>query len=696
MGKRRSRLSAKTGDKSFSKPRHSLRESTVDSKEDDDMFDEVDAYHNKKEDKFNADFIHLDGGETSDDDNDDDGIVYGREEVLGLEIPASSEDDDDDESKEDDENDAGDSDEDKIPKDDSESTSTASRSDDTEDNYDDEKPLDSILNWGGKKRGYYGGETVGLDSNHDMEDAYLEEQAAKEVQQARYGTMSEDDFFDSIIPLEGKTKPREEGDYDDDGIADIVDLESPTSMFLLEDGTTNKPIRNAFAQKNLDTLSLPEKLHILAQQSPEFIPLTQHFKSAAVELYRDNILVVAEQLLTQPNQASSVGTTALGKQYLRHKQMLLVSTMMNLCMYLLMKLDSDSSTTTNNIKDHPVIMRLNQLQDLADKLRSNVEEPLQLSEQLDSLTKAAALMRNGVIDTEVSDAYSYSSENEESVKDNTDTSSAAHEDEEEKQQEEATVSSASHQSEEESSPSVQDSQNALVEARYGVRIQDLDHDSSRRLRRSVPDTLDFGDDEVEMEHVHRARKTLSSTVNTISQREKSRTQKLGLNGNTSGDKEVDFNRHENEKLQAGIDLMEQMLGKASDDDEDMEDNGNIDIGNDSSGDDSFYKTVQEKSKARKDRKEATYKVLPKYPVMEEEIHGERAVGRMIMKNRGLVPHKAKINRNPRVKKREQYRQALIRRKGAVREVRNDESEKYGGELTGIKTNLSRSRKLGVR
>jgi U3 small nucleolar RNA-associated protein 3 len=73
--------------------------------------------------------------------------------------------------------------------------------------------------------------------------------------------------------------------------------------------------------------------------------------------------------------------------------------------------------------------------------------------------------------------------------------------------------------------------------------------------------------------------------------------------------------------------------------------------------------------------------------------GERAISRVIMKNRGLVAHKSKINSNPRVKKREQYRKALIRRKGAVREVRNDEGHKYGGEGTGIKSGISRSRKL---
>jgi len=49
-----------------------------------------------------------------------------------------------------------------------------------------------------------------------------------------------------------------------------------------------------------------------------------------------------------------------------------------------------------------------------------------------------------------------------------------------------------------------------------------------------------------------------------------------------------------------------------------------------------------------------------------------------------------------VKKREDYRKALIRRKGAVREIRTDEGHVYGGEATGIKSGISRSRKLGSR
>ncbi|KAE9108157.1 hypothetical protein PF010_g12020 [Phytophthora fragariae] len=73
--------------------------------------------------------------------------------------------------------------------------------------------------------------------------------------------------------------------------------------------------------------------------------------------------------------------------------------------------------------------------------------------------------------------------------------------------------------------------------------------------------------------------------------------------------------------------------------------------------------------------------------------GKRSASYQIMKNKGLKAHKSKLNRNPRVKKRLQYRKAVIRRKGQVRDVRVGEAGKYGGETTGIKSNLTRSRKI---
>jgi U3 small nucleolar RNA-associated protein 3 len=66
-----------------------------------------------------------------------------------------------------------------------------------------------------------------------------------------------------------------------------------------------------------------------------------------------------------------------------------------------------------------------------------------------------------------------------------------------------------------------------------------------------------------------------------------------------------------------------------------------------------------------------------------------------MTNRGLVPHRKKSNRNPRVKKREAFAKAVIARKGQVQDIKSGSATNYGGELTGIKANLSRSRKIGT-
>jgi hypothetical protein len=123
-------------------------------------------------------------------------------------------------------------------------------------------------------------------------------------------------------------------------------------------------------------------------------------------------------------------------------------------------------------------------------------------------------------------------------------------------------------------------------------------------------------------------------------------------------------------------------------------------------------------------------------VKELDDGAKRATPYQIIKNRGLVAHKSKINRNPRVKKREQFRKATIRRKGQVdfifmvlqyhyfsffislssppprtdptqpgyffnanhsnqvRDIRDSaEGANYQGEATGIRTGVSRSRKI---
>ena len=66
----------------------------------------------------------------------------------------------------------------------------------------------------------------------------------------------------------------------------------------------------------------------------------------------------------------------------------------------------------------------------------------------------------------------------------------------------------------------------------------------------------------------------------------------------------------------------------------------------------------------------------------------------ILANKGLTPHRKKENRNPRVKKRLRYEKAM-KKLSSFRRVVVDKSAvgAYGGELTGIKANLTRSVKF---
>jgi len=114
--------------------------------------------------------------------------------------------------------------------------------------------------------------------------------------------------------------------------------------------------------------------------------------------------------------------------------------------------------------------------------------------------------------------------------------------------------------------------------------------------------------------------------------------------------------------------------------------------------DPLYEEVVASKAKRKAEKAALYAVEPRYGAMEDELTAgalgegdKRGINHDILKNRGLTAYKSKLNRNPRVKKREAYRKAVIKRKGQVRDVRASEAGSYGGETTGINAKVVRVR-----
>ncbi|KAF1841011.1 Sas10/Utp3 family protein [Cucurbitaria berberidis CBS 394.84] len=127
--------------------------------------------------------------------------------------------------------------------------------------------------------------------------------------------------------------------------------------------------------------------------------------------------------------------------------------------------------------------------------------------------------------------------------------------------------------------------------------------------------------------------------------------------------------------------------------------------NDLEDEDGYYDMVAARSNAKKQTKldrAAAYALAAQQgaQVIEEEIIGDdgrRMISYQIEKNKGLTPHRKKSVRNPRVKKKEQYKEKQkklksmkpVFDKGAAAKG----SANYGGELTGIKSGLVRSRKL---
>ncbi|NXP24134.1 SAS10 protein, partial [Scytalopus superciliaris] len=106
----------------------------------------------------------------------------------------------------------------------------------------------------------------------------------------------------------------------------------------------------------------------------------------------------------------------------------------------------------------------------------------------------------------------------------------------------------------------------------------------------------------------------------------------------------------------------------------------------------YYKMMEEKL-ALKRKRTGSRDVLEEEAMSEDEDPSKkRGVTYQMIKNKGLTPKRRKIDRNPRVKHREKFRRAKIRRKGQVREVRR-ELHRYAGEPSGIRAGVKKGRKL---
>jgi U3 small nucleolar RNA-associated protein 3 len=119
--------------------------------------------------------------------------------------------------------------------------------------------------------------------------------------------------------------------------------------------------------------------------------------------------------------------------------------------------------------------------------------------------------------------------------------------------------------------------------------------------------------------------------------------------------------------------------------------------NEQNSDQEYYNAIKAQTEAAKRekkqvRQEAHDQLLEPMELDEELGEGDkRKATYKILANRGLTPYRKKENRNPRVKKKIKYENAL-KKIGSVKRLVVDKSKvgKYHGEVTGIKANLARS------
>jgi U3 small nucleolar RNA-associated protein 3 len=146
-------------------------------------------------------------------------------------------------------------------------------------------------------------------------------------------------------------------------------------------------------------------------------------------------------------------------------------------------------------------------------------------------------------------------------------------------------------------------------------------------------------------------------------------------------------------------MLKLLKNKNGDDDDEQEDHFEANkINNDFTPDEAMAIQLigarKKKSKVDEDTEsEAEDEELEHHDVsQEEDDEKRRSITYEMSKNKGLMPKRSKLQRNPRVKHRVKYEKAKIRRKGQVREVRT-EVKKYAGEMSGINKRVKKGIKL---
>ncbi|APA07745.1 hypothetical protein sscle_03g025150 [Sclerotinia sclerotiorum 1980 UF-70] len=502
--------------------------------------------------------------------------------------------------------------------------------------------------WGSSKRDYYDADNIETEA-----DALEEETEAKRLQQKKLQKMSEADFgFDENEWL-GEGGDDEEGDVVTEVLKDVE---------ITED------------------MSPEERLRILQTRYPEFEFLANEFVA---------LQPVLQDLQKEVDGMSEDAIEAMPIPVVKART--LAAYMAALSMYF--------AILTSPVKD--------------GKVQGKTIDPLELRDHavMDSLLQCRELWSKV---KSIEAAEEEASSEDDSMEDLENTITAEEETETirptKKSRKELARIAAAERAAAKRSKQIQEAEADLADLDDLVSKSKKSRKASKALVEADDDS-DFGEEESmdakAAEEKAKRKKSLKFYTSQIAQKANRRAD---AGRGAGGDEDLPYRERLRDR-QARLNLEAEKRGKKLDEygrgtalGGDSDDDEQAAVADEVRDDgDEYYDMVAQTSKKRKDEKDAKYAAiaeakkagkLARVVEVENDEDGKRAIGYVIEKNKGLAPKRKKEVRNPRVKKRMKYDEKK-KKLSSMRAVYKGGEEKggYGGEKTGIKTGLVKSRKL---